>query len=119
MKRQGERGTWRSTLLPIGSTIQEAVANLDASGLKIVLVVEENDTLIGTLSDGDIRRALLNGKTLQDPIDTAVNRSPLVVSPDFNSVMVQELMFPYKVVWTCRASWVQDPVMYVLELVRS
>lgn len=39
----------------------EVIANLNASGLRIALVVGQNYRLLGTITDGDIRRALLRG----------------------------------------------------------
>jgi len=60
-----EKAPWRQALLPVGATIQQAIQSLDKSGLQIVLMVTELDILFGTLTDGDIRRALLKGMTLQ------------------------------------------------------
>ena len=47
---------WRKALLPIGSTLQQAISNLTESGLQIVLVVTPEGSLAGSITDGDIRR---------------------------------------------------------------
>ena len=60
-------GIWSKTILPTNTTIKQVITNLDKSGLKIVLVVNEQDKLEGTISDGDIRRGLLNGLDLNSP----------------------------------------------------
>lgn len=73
--------SWRATLLPPGATIANAIANLDTSGLQIVMVVDAGGKLAGTLTDGDIRRALLRGQALSDPIQNIVQTKPLTVSP--------------------------------------
>ena len=88
---------WRGTLLSLGSTFQQAIHNLDKSGLKIVLVVDGDSRLIGTLSDGDIRRAILKGFGLSDPVEKAINSTPLVVPAELNSSMVSQLMRANKI----------------------
>ena len=47
--------------------MQQAIRSLEESGLQIVVVVEAGDRLIGTLTDGDIRRGLLRGLGLEAP----------------------------------------------------
>jgi hypothetical protein len=39
---------------------------VDAGGAQVALVADENQILLGTISDGDIRRALLKGRQLSD-----------------------------------------------------
>jgi dTDP-glucose pyrophosphorylase len=72
--------------------MQQAIRCLDASGLQIVLVVSERGTLLGTLTDGDIRRGLLRGLDLSSPIETIVYRDPLVVPPQMSRETVLQLM---------------------------
>lgn len=68
-----------SSHLYIGTqaTIRDAMNQLDAIGLRTLIVAEEN-RLIGTLTDGDIRRFLLKGGKLEDALDAAVNHTPKV-----------------------------------------
>ena len=47
------------------STIKEALSIIDSGAIKIALVVDENDKLLGTITDGDIRRAILNGNSFR------------------------------------------------------
>ena len=58
---------WRQAILPESSTIGQVIRNLDKVAIKIVLVVDEANKLIGTISDGDIRRGLLKGLDLNEP----------------------------------------------------
>ena len=41
------------------ATIKEAMGSLDKTAEKVLLVVDENQALIGALTDGDIRRYIL------------------------------------------------------------
>lgn len=52
----------------------EAVAQMDASRLGIVLVVDEDRRLMGTLTDGDIRRAILARVALTEPVSALLAR---------------------------------------------
>lgn len=83
---------WSSTMLPINATIQEAIQNLTASTLQIVLVVDELGKLLGTVTDGDIRRGLLRGLDLRAGIDQILFTSPLVAPPEMSREMVLHLM---------------------------
>ena len=49
---------WRQALLPVESTLQQAIRNLDASGLQIVLVVDAGGALAGTGAAGYSSRNL-------------------------------------------------------------
>lgn len=84
--------SWRSALLRDGANLQDAITSLNASGCQIVLVVRDDDTLVGTLTDGDIRRGLLRGLTLTSPIASIVQRDALLVTPEFDRDMVLQLM---------------------------
>lgn len=64
--------------LNINSTIKEALQIIDSGAMQIALVVDKYDKLLGTLTDGDIRRGLLNGLSLDSPVETVVFRSPTV-----------------------------------------
>ena len=58
------------------STIEEALSVIDSGAAKIALVVDKGKKLLGTLSDGDIRRALLNKSTLKKTIKGIYFKNP-------------------------------------------
>jgi len=64
--------------LNINSTIKEALQIIDNGALQIALIVDENDTLLGTLTDGDIRRGLLKGLDLNSSIESIIFKTPTV-----------------------------------------
>lgn len=61
-------------------TIREALRIIDTGAMKIAVVVDENGKLIGTLTDGDIRRGLLRGMELSDSIRDIYNNQPIAVN---------------------------------------
>lgn len=88
---------WRQAILPESSTIGEVILNLNQVGIRIVLVVNKANRLIGTISDGDIRRGLLKGLDLNSPIARLINHNALVVLPDMARDMVIQLMVANKI----------------------
>ncbi len=84
--------TWKEAMLPKGATIRDAIANLNATSLQIVLVTLPENKLYGTLTDGDIRRGLLRGLNLDDLIDMLVNINPLVVPHQLEADAALQLM---------------------------
>jgi dTDP-glucose pyrophosphorylase len=60
-----------------GSPLIEALRRIDKSGLQIA-IVERDGRIIGTLTDGDVRRALLSGAGLDIPVENAMNKKPVI-----------------------------------------
>jgi len=92
MTSHSDAQLWRTTLIPLGSTIQQAIYSLEASSMQIVLAVSEGNRLAGTLTDGDIRRAFLKGLKLDSLIDEVIHRNPLAVPPEVSRDLVLQLM---------------------------
>jgi dTDP-glucose pyrophosphorylase len=88
---------WRNCLLPLDATMQDAIRSLDNSGLQIAIVVTPGDVLVGTITDGDIRRGLLRGADLSSTVDTIMHGEPLVVPPQLEREVVLHLMQANKV----------------------
>lgn len=88
---------WQKTLLPSTATIKEAIRCLDESAMRIVLVVDAGKRLLGTVSDGDIRRGLLKGLDLMSPISQTIQKTPFVVTPDMERALVLQLMTANKI----------------------
>jgi len=83
---------WRKTILSANVTLREVINCMNTSSLRIALIVKERNELEGTISDGDIRRGLLNGLALDSPIGSVMNRNALVVPSTMGREMVLQLM---------------------------
>ena len=86
------KGDWRNAVVDDGYSIRELIENLTNSSLQISLILDEDDHLIGTVSDGDIRRGILAGLDLDSPISKIIQRKPLVVSEGTHISIIKELM---------------------------
>jgi dTDP-glucose pyrophosphorylase len=63
------------------ATVREVLEALTKSGKQIVLVVSGETRLVGVATDGDLRKAILRGATLESPITVAMNPAPIVAAP--------------------------------------
>lgn len=88
---------WKHSLVPATATLAQVIRNLDESTLQIALVVSFEGVLLGTVTDGDIRRGLLRGSDMNSPIEPIMNRDPLVVPPQLGHDMVLQLMQANKI----------------------
>lgn len=57
-------------------SIKKAMAQMDKNARKIVYVVSDDDALVGSLSDGDVRRWILRDYSVEEPVNKAMNPEP-------------------------------------------
>jgi dTDP-glucose pyrophosphorylase len=84
--------SWEKALLPIDATLQHAINSLNETSFQIAIIVTSDRILTGTLTDGDIRRGLLQGIDMDSSIELIINRDPLVARPDLGRDSVLQLM---------------------------
>jgi len=68
---------WKNNLISGLSSVLETIKKLDTLELKIIFVLNEQEQLIGTVTDGDIRRGLLKGIDLKENISLLMNQKPV------------------------------------------
>lgn len=69
--------------IPQNSSIQAALVNIDDNALGMTFVVDENNMLLGVVTDGDIRRGLIHGRSVEDSVNDIMNTE--VVSLNVNA----------------------------------
>jgi len=72
MKKKSIRAQKFSFAIVEGASISDAISAIDAGGKQIAAVLAESGELIGVLTDGDIRRALLGGAGLDTSISAFI-----------------------------------------------
>jgi dTDP-glucose pyrophosphorylase len=60
------------------ATVRDVISVIDSSGRQIAIVVDDDGTLAGVVTDGDIRRGILRGVTLDAPVVDIMNAQPVV-----------------------------------------
>ena len=66
----------KSLIFSEKKTIYQAIERIQKDKIKILIVTDNNNCLIGTLTDGDIRRGILKGYSLNTLIKKVTNRNP-------------------------------------------
>ena len=73
-------------------SIRDAIRTIDDAGSQICLIVDDEETLIGTVTDGDIRRAILAGHDIEETIDDIMNLKPATANPEDSPQMIAAMM---------------------------
>jgi dTDP-glucose pyrophosphorylase len=81
-----------ASLVPEGGSLRDAMTALDRGAGQIALAVDADGRLAGVATDGDVRRALLRGAALDDPLAPALTRTCVTVDVDHGRAAVLELM---------------------------
>ena len=84
--------TFEKSLLSSSATIHDAIEHIEASEGKISLVVDTDRRLLGTVTDGDIRRGILRGLNLDAPVTEVMKRSAITVKADMGTEQILALM---------------------------
>ena len=75
---------WQDAIIRDFDSIEKAATLLENLSLRIVFVVDESSRLIGTVTDGDIRRGILNHLRLNEPVSSVMNKNPTSFPEDEN-----------------------------------
>ena len=67
----------KTNLLEPAATVGQAIAAIEASKVKIALVVDGEHRLLGTITDGDVRRGFLKGLGVDSPAKDVMNALPI------------------------------------------
>jgi|SaaInlLV_10m_DNA_4_1040232.scaffolds.fasta_scaffold22485_2 CBS domain-containing protein len=73
------------------TTIREALKQMDEAGIGFCVTVNDNDTVMGVLSDGDFRRAILNDIGLDENISLIENKKFLSVGEQYTKAQVDDI----------------------------
>lgn len=79
-------------LVPRSATIRDAMRALELGAGGIALAVDPDGRLVGLATDGDLRRALLAGATLDDPLEAAINHDGVVLPAGHSRADALDLM---------------------------
>ncbi len=83
---------WRNALSLPNSSIREVVQIIDREAIRAAFIVDDRDTLLGVVTDGDVRRALLQNISLNAPVESIMHKKPLTCSPSQSRRTVRALI---------------------------
>jgi len=82
--------SWNNSILSDKSIIRDAIELLEKSKFGTLFVVDGNSQLMGTITDGDIRRSIMKGNQLDVNILNVVNANPIVVRKDYSKDEIKD-----------------------------
>jgi len=86
-------------LVKKNNTLKDALESIDANAQGMVFIVDDNKKLLGILSDGDIRRALLKGFDLKDNVQDFMNTRFISLPIDTpNEIILQKISNQVKII---------------------
>jgi dTDP-glucose pyrophosphorylase len=77
--------------------LARVLPRMDAAGLQVMLVVDARRRLLGIVTDGDVRRALLRGETLNAPVSRIMHPQPKVLPVGTPLQAAREMMLAYSI----------------------
>lgn len=90
--------SWKKIVISSDKSIQFAIKKIDVSDIKIILVINKNKKLVGTVTDGDIRRFFLkNDGNLNSAIKYIMTKKPIVAYQDDSDEYILEKMKALKI----------------------
>lgn len=75
-----------------GTRLIDAVKAIEVGGIQAVLVVDKDGRFSGMATDGDVRRGILKGVSLESPVDLVMSQKPAVIDPSGTSAEARALM---------------------------
>ena len=82
---------WKSSIISSDYLIKDVIKNLNDTNLQIALITKKNK-LIGTVTDGDIRRALLKGLSLNEKVSRIMKKNSITVRKNTSYRTARDLM---------------------------
>ena len=76
---------FEKNIININNKIVKAIKLLQDLDIKTIIVIDKFKNFIGTLTDGDIRRGMLKGLTIDSSVSNFVNRKALIYNKKINS----------------------------------
>jgi len=87
----------KKILIKPETTIKQALKQIDETAEKILFVVDAKNRLLGTVTDGDIRRWILKDRSLGEKINKAMNKTPIFLRKDYSIEEAKNLMISHKI----------------------
>lgn len=69
-------------VVPASARLLDALALIENNIHRSVIVLGDDGVVVGTLSDGDVRKALLSGRMLEAPVRDVMNTNFISLRPD-------------------------------------
>jgi len=83
--------------LPLNARLIDAVRVIESTAKRLAVVLSDDQRVLGTLTDGDVRRSLLHDGTLDMSVAAMMNRKPITADVDSSSNYLIQLMSEHNI----------------------
>lgn len=88
---------WNDCVVKKSISIEMAMRILNQTSSGILLVIGEDKNFLGIVTDGDIRRGLINGFTPDTTLNHVINSNPIVISSTVNKSKINALFMKHNI----------------------
>ena len=82
----------------VGTTMEDAVKEINRLELGVTLVISSDKTLVGIITDGDLRRLIAKKKSIVDlTVEDVMTKDPRTVTPDSPAYDALNMMEKYQI----------------------
>lgn len=78
-------------------SLKEALKQIGKSALQVLIVVDGEERILGIVTDGDMRRAIIKGLDFKTPVQDIMTKNPIVISYKSNKEEALQLMKKYEI----------------------
>ena len=83
---------WKKSIISENATLSRAIKAINSNKLKVAVIINKKKNVLGLLTDGDIRRAILNEKSLKTKALNVATKNPLVIPKNIDYEKIKPLM---------------------------
>lgn len=83
---------WKNALASPTCSIRSVVEIIDREALRAAFIVGKENELLGVVTDGDVRRALLRNVSFDSPVEEIMEKSPITCSPQQSRQTIKSII---------------------------
>lgn len=84
-------------LVKSNTSLREALKQMDKAALQVLIVVDDENRILGIITDGDMRRAIINDVDFNKPVEMIMNKNPVTIHSPPNKNKALKLMKKYQI----------------------
>ena len=120
-----EKKDWQRAVLSVNSKVKDSIYNLECSKMQIVLVVDDNKKLVGTITDGDIRRGIEKNydNFFDQPAELIMSKDPKTIESKTLAISALEITEKHSItslfVFSDKTLKKPDGIIHIHDILKS
>ena len=88
---------YRKVIVRQGTFIKEALKQMNEAAMQVLIVVNNENKIVGIVTDGDVRRGIIENISFEEPIEHIMNKNPITLKFPAKESEALELMRKYSI----------------------